>query len=724
MPDEFRHLRLERDARGVATVSLDVKDVPVNVFNDEVARELQEVVQRIEREKPRVLVLRSAKPSGFLAGADVRQIRRLKSEDEVRSVLTAGQQLFDRIEQLPFPTIAVIHGPCLGGGLELALACRHRVARDDAQTKLGLPEVQLGLIPGWGGTQRLPRLVGLRRALQMILESSTLSAAKAAKVGLVDLAIQPEQFEASVERFIEDRLASRPVRRPGRGMLGGLIDGTWPGRAIVFRTARKRIRSREADYPALAAALRAVEAGYRGLPADGFAAERAEFARVVFSPTARNLIELFFQRERARKPATWVAANTTPAPVRKAVVVGAGTMGAGIAQLVALNGIAVVMKDINDEIVASGMKKIESLSGDAVAKGALARDAADAALRLITPTAEWSPLAGADLVVEAVIEREDVKRDVFRRLAEQLGPAAVLASNTSALSIARLAETTPNPERVAGLHFFNPVHKMHLVEVVRAPGTNDATIATLVELVRRLGKVPVVVADSPGFLVNRILFPYLDEAVRLTIETGRPVADSAAVSFGMPMGPLELLDQIGLDIAADVAKTFAALARDVGPTPERFAAMVKDGALGKKSGRGFYEYRDGASSPSRWVHDPAKTDPPRTDLRPGELSPIQKRLIYPMINEAAKCLEAGVAGEPWVVDLAMVLGTGFAPFRGGPLRTADSLGLARVVGELEALRRELGERFEPAPLLRARAKEGRGFYADATPTIEPDVFRP
>lgn len=714
MDEEFRHLRLQRDARGVATVSLDVKDVPMNVFNDEVARELQQVLERIQRDPPRALVIRSAKPSGFLAGADVRQIRKLETEEQVRSVLTAGQELFNRIEQLPFPTVAVIHGPCLGGGLELALVCRHRVARDDAQTKLGLPEVQLGLIPGWGGTQRLPRLVGLRRALQMILESSNLSAAKATKAGLVDLAVPTEQFESAVERFIEDRLAGQPGGgRPGRGLLGNLLDGTRVGRAVVLRSARKRIRSREADYPALAAALRAVEAGYRGSPAEGFAIERAEFAKVVFTPTARNLIELFFQRERARKPATWVAAGLASAPVRKAAVVGAGTMGAGIAQLVALNGIAVVMKDINDEIVASGMKKIESLAGDAVAKGALARDAADAALRLVTPTADWNSLAGTDVAIEAVIEREDVKRDVFRRLAEELGPTAVLASNTSALSVARLAETTPNPERVAGLHFFNPVHKMHLVEVIRAPGTNDATIAALVELVRRLGKVPVVVADSPGFLVNRILFPYLDEAVRVTIETGRPVADSAAVSFGMPMGPLELLDQIGIDIAADVAKTFAALARDVGPTPERFAAMVKDGALGKKSGRGFYEYREGSRSPSRWANDPGKPEPPRVEPPRGQLSPIQKRLIYPLINQAAKCLEAGVVAEPWVVDLAMVLGTGFAPFRGGPLRTADALGVSRVVDELDALRRELGERFEPAPLLRVMAKERRQFHVPA-----------
>jgi 3-hydroxyacyl-CoA dehydrogenase/enoyl-CoA hydratase/3-hydroxybutyryl-CoA epimerase len=393
-------------------------------------------------------------------------------------------------------------------------------------------------------------------------------------------------------------------------------------------------------------------------------------------------------------------------------------MGAGIAQLVALNGIPVVVKDVNDEIVASGMKKIELLTTKAANKGVLSRDAAESLLRNVTPTSAWEPLAGAGLVIEAVVEREDVKRDVFRQLAERLGPSAVLATNTSALSVSRIAETTPNPPRVAGLHFFNPVHKMHLVEVVRGRSTNDETVATLVELVRRLGKVPVVVADSPGFLVNRILFPYLDEAVRVTIQTGSPVADSEAVAFGMPVGPLNLLDQIGIDIAADVSKTFGALARDPGPTPARFAEMVKDGALGKKAGRGFYDHSKSANSPTRWASDSTKPDVGREPVPPGELSAIQKRLIYPMINEAAKCLESGVVAEAWVVDFAMVLGAGFAPFRGGPLRMADALGLSRIVGELEALRREHGERFEPATLLKAKADEGGGFYTDAARAAE------
>src|SRR5688572_28468137 len=339
MADDFRHLRLDRDTRGVATVSIDVQGVPVNVFNDELFGELRQAVGQLERDPPRVVAFRSAKPSGFLAGADVHQIRRLESEAEVRTVLAAGQELFDRVERLPCPTVAVVHGPCLGGGLELALACRYRVARDDAQTKIGLPEVMLGLIPGWGGTQRLPRVVGLRQALRMILEGSNLSASKAAAAGLIDLAAPANDFDGAVNRFVDERLAGRSARRPTRGLLGTLLEGTSPGRAIVFRTARKKIAKRGRDYPALPAAIRAIEAGFRRSRADGFAAERDEFARVVFTPTARNLIDVFLQRERARKPATWVSKDHAPAPVRKVAVVGAGVMGAGIAQLVALKRI-------------------------------------------------------------------------------------------------------------------------------------------------------------------------------------------------------------------------------------------------------------------------------------------------------------------------------------------------------------------------------------------------
>jgi 3-hydroxyacyl-CoA dehydrogenase/enoyl-CoA hydratase/3-hydroxybutyryl-CoA epimerase len=722
------HLRTDRDGRGVETITFDVQGVPMNVFNEEVFRELEAVVARMEREPPRLVVFRSAKASGFLAGADVHSIRGMKTADEARMVLAAGHELFDRVERLPFPTIAVIHGPCLGGGLEFALACRYRVARDDASTRIGLPEVMLGLIPGWGGTQRLPRAVGLRRALRMILEGATLTARKAAAAGLVDLSAPPETFDAEVGRFLDDRLAGRTVvRRSRRGVGGVLLDGTWLGRKLVFSAARKQVGKRAEHYPALLAALRAIQAGYGGSREAGFAAEREEFAGVVFTPTARNLIEVFLQRERARKRSTWVPDHVRPRPVERVAVLGAGVMGAGIAQLLAVNGVSVVLKDLNQELVAAGMKRVEVLTSEAAEKGVLSRDEAAAVVRNVTPTTAWEPLAGSDLVIEAVVEREDIKRDVFRELGARLPESAVLASNTSALSVSRIAEAAPRPERVAGLHFFNPVHRMHLVEVVRGRAADEETIATLVELVRKLGKVPVVVADSPGFLVNRLLFPYMDEAVRLVIDGVKPGpvgthplppngvpgpdVDREAVRFGMPMGPLELLDQVGIDIAADVAATFAPFRSEPGPTPERLAAMVREGALGKKSGRGFYEYNGGKRGrPTKWAK-PGIVRPAPSGTT-GELTVLQRQLIYPIINEAAKCLESGVVSEAWVIDLAMVLGTGFAPFRGGPLRTADSIGVSNVVRELDELRRWHGERFEAASLLRSMVAENRGFYTE------------
>jgi 3-hydroxyacyl-CoA dehydrogenase / enoyl-CoA hydratase / 3-hydroxybutyryl-CoA epimerase len=721
MSDGFRHLRMERDARGVATVTLDVQDSPVNVFNDAVVLELAEAVTRLEADKPAVVVFRSAKPSGFFAGAEIHRIRRIETEAEARNVQSVGQELFNRIERLPCPTIAAIHGVCLGGGLEFALACKHRIARADSQTKIGLPETQLGLIPGWGGTVRLPRLVGLRQALGMILEGKTLSAEKAAKVGLVDRAIPPEKFEAEVNAFIGECNAGRSVRQPSRGLMGTLLDGTWAGRAIVFSTAGKRAAKKGRDYPAIAAALRVIQIGSRNGPEAGLAAERDEFPRLLFGPVARNLIDLFLNRELARKPATWVAAEHAPRRIRKAAVLGAGVMGAGIAQLLALNKISVVLKDINAEIVAAGKKRIDDLTADAAKKGAISPEEAAAASANITATHEWEPLAGAELAIEAVVEREDIKRSVFKELASRLGPDAVLASNTSALSITRIGEATEHPGRVAGLHFFNPVHRMPLVEVVRGRATDDRTIATLVELVRKLGKVPVVVADSPGFLVNRILFPYLDEAVRLVLE-GIPgeVVDKEAFRFGMPMGPLELLDQVGVDVAADVSKTFAALTTDVGPSPARFAEMVKDGSLGKKVSKGFYTYPDGKrGEPTHWAKVEGKTADIHHEAKgDGELSTIQRRLIYPMINEAAKCLEAGIVPEAWMIDLAMVLGTGFAPFRGGPLHVADAIGLARIVREMDEFRASAGPRFEPAPLLRAFAADKHLFHTEATHTHE------
>lgn len=712
MTNVFKHFLVERDVHNVAVVTLDVQGSPVNIFADEVVQELNEVVNLLERETPRAVVFRSSKPSGFLAGADVKRIQRIPTEEEARNVQEVGQQLFDRIEKLPCPTIAAIHGVCLGGGLEFALSCRYRVAKNDGQTKIGLPEVKLGLIPGWGGTQRLPKLIGLRQALSMILESTTKSAAKAAAIGLVDLATGADTFESELKKFVEDTLAGHPLKKRSKGIVGALLEGTGPGRSLVLSIAKKKLGQRGRDYPALPAAIRAVSAGLKGGHQAGLAAERAEFPPLLFGPVSRNLIDLFFRSEQARKPSTWVSSDRAPRKVRKAAVVGAGTMGAGIAQLLAFNGIPVVLKDINDQIAAAGRKKVETLTSDAASKGVISSPEAEAVLKNVTATSEWGPLTDADLVIEAVIEREDVKREVFHQLADNLASSAVLASNTSALSVSRLAQGIAAPGRIAGLHFFNPVHKMNLVEVIRGQTTDDDTIATLVEIVRRLGKVPIVVADSPGFLVNRILFPYMDEAVRLITE-GIPgeVVDREAVRFGMPVGPLELLDQVGIDVAADVAVTLGKLRSEPGPTPERLSSMAKEGSTGQKSGRGFYLYENGKKSkPTHWSIPSAAASSISTQSDSTGLTVIQRRLIYPMINEAAKCLN-GVVNEAWAIDLGMVLGTGFAPFRGGPLHLADAIGISLLSTGMEELAKTAGSRYEACPLIKAMVIDKRSFFS-------------
>jgi 3-hydroxyacyl-CoA dehydrogenase / enoyl-CoA hydratase / 3-hydroxybutyryl-CoA epimerase len=722
MAASYRHFALDRDSRDVVTATLDVRGYPVNVFADEVVQELALVVDELEKAPPRLVVFRSGKSSGFLAGADVRRIRDIATPDEARTALRAGRQLFDRIERLACPTVAVIHGVCLGGGLEFALACTHRFARDDA--RLGLPEIQLGLIPGWGGTQRLPRLVGLRSALRMILEGGKLSATEAVAIGLVDRSAPAERLDAELVRFIDDRLEGKPLPARRRGFAGSFLDQTRLGRRLVMHSAWTAIGRRSRHYPALPAALTAIAAGLRR-PDLGPLAEEDAFVRVLFTDTARSLIDLFFQRERAGKAATWAPAPEGEArKVRQVAVIGAGAMGAGIAQLAAIQGASVVLKEINDELAQAGMKRVRSLMDDAVKKNVIGAQEAEARMRTVTATTDWAPLENADLAIEAVVEREDIKREIFRELGRRLPAESILATNTSSLTVGRVAAPAAGANRVAGLHFFNPVHRMQLVEVVRGPDTSDRTIAALVDFVRRLGKTPVVVADGPGFLVNRILFPYLDEAVRLLGE-GYTTAtiDRAAVRFGMPMGPLELLDQVGLDVAADVAASLAAVRGDPSPTPKRLASMVKRGWLGRKAGHGFYVYkhgRRGRPSRSEEPAPPHKVASASEDTSANGLTGVQRRLIYPMINEAARCLETGVADAAWVIDLAMVLGTGFAPFRGGPLHAADSWGIAQVVSDLENLRRGAGPRFDPCQLLRDMKAEGRGFYpAAATPRAAP-----
>lgn len=682
---------LHQDSRGVMTAILNVPNAPINIFNEGVLADLAGLIAMVEQKRDiHALVFRSGKDSGFLAGADVHQIEKLQSTEEARYICQIGQMLFARIERLPIPTVAVIQGPCLGGGLEFALACTARIVVEDSRTKLGLPEVELGLLPGWGGTQRLPRLIGLTQALPMILASKKLNAKKALKAGLADRVVAPVEVEGELQSLLTDLLEGwRPSRKPATWKTW-FLDRTSIGRKLVFNQAKKSIRDKTRHYPALNAILEAVAAGFRDDHDKGFETERMLFGEVAMTDTSRNLIQLFFQREKARSAATWTGPlSEKPPAIRKVGVIGGGIMGAGIAQWCAVQGFAVALKEISAEFLEQGVSRIDKLFNESVKKGAMSADEAEFRRNSIEVSTTWGDFADVDLVIEAATEKLELKQAIFREVIEQVPYHAIIATNTSALPVTALAGTIKEPERVVGLHFFNPVHRMMLVEIVTTQHTVDRQVVQLVEFVKKLGRTPIVCADSPGFVVNRILFPYLDEAVRLAAE-GVPAArvDRVIEAFGMPMGPLELLDQVGIDVAAYVADSLAKLSPQPSPTTGYLHQLAATGKLGRKSGEGFYQYPKG------------KKVAPAADTKSAENSitdeTIEQRIVLRMVNEAGKLLSEGVVPEAWMIDLAMVLGTGFAPQTGGPLAYASRLGIPAMLQRLEQWERTAGPRFAPA----------------------------
>ena len=579
---------------------IDVPGKSLNVLSRQVMADLAAALDALQ-EQPRipVLVVRSGKKSGFLAGGDLAEFAALPSEGEARAVSAAGQALFARLAALKGPSVAVVHGPCLGGGLELALACDYRLVMDRPDTQLGLPEVELGLLPGWGGTVRLPRIVGLERALKVILSGKRLGAREALAWGLADeIAKTEEELRERFARLLFRAVAQgkrSPSWLPFRTWRQRLLEGNFIGRGLLFSGTERLLRARVPDdMPAPLEAMEAVRIGLKRGPEAGFAAEREAAARLALSPACRNLIGLFLQRESARK------AIDAPA-TRRVGVLGAGVMDAGIAQAVALAGLEVVVREADEPALKAGLARIDALFAKGKQAGKVSADKAEKARHAIQSTLAWDGFDRADVIVEAIVEDREAKRALLREAGQRF-PEAILASNTSSLTIGSLAEGMPSPQRFAGLHFFNPVHKMPLVEVAGHAGTSAQTAAKLLRLAVALGKVPVLVGDGPGFVVNRILMPYLAEGVLLVSE-GLAIAsvDGAMRRFGMPMGPLELLDQIGLDVAAHVARQ----AGDTGTAAQVFQALASKGWLGGKSGKGFY------------VHSGKKAAPPRRGPGPG-----------------------------------------------------------------------------------------------------------
>jgi 3-hydroxyacyl-CoA dehydrogenase/enoyl-CoA hydratase/3-hydroxybutyryl-CoA epimerase len=602
--------------------------------------------------------------------------------------------------------VIAIQGPCLGGGLEFALACDYRLVRDNPKTQLGLPEVTLGLIPGWGGTQRLPRRAGLERALQMILGGKRLSAREAFRWGLADsLAADDEQSYRAALVWLRQR-AVREGKRPARRLplltwRQRLLESNPLGRSLLIRGSRRILEKRvPEDMPAPAEALEAVRIGVnRGMEA-GLAYERDAIGRLATTTACRNLVSIFLQNEQARK------LPEEPA-IRRIGIVGAGVMGAGIAQLALLRGFDIVVREINEAALAAGIERLSVLLQKAAERRLLSREEAQQKLAAVQRTTAWEGFGDVELVVEAASEELSLKQALFRDLERHTRPAAILATNTSSLLVGQLQEGLERPERVAGLHFFNPVHKLPLVEVVGAPSTSESTLAVLSRWAVALGKTPLRVSDSPGFVVNRILMPYLFEAVVLAAH-GVPVEliDRTMRRFGMPMGPLELLDQVGLDVASHVARALRPIFADrMGNDPglealsQTFEQMVQRGWLGQKSRVGFYRYLGKKKGPHQAVPSLFPADL-RRDVQTPE---ARERMVLTMINEAVACLGERVAEDAETIDLAMVLGTGWAPHRGGPLHYADTQGLDNIVRTLQGLAERWGPRFEPCAELRSWA---------------------
>jgi 3-hydroxyacyl-CoA dehydrogenase/enoyl-CoA hydratase/3-hydroxybutyryl-CoA epimerase len=711
------NLQVERDG-DFGRLWLDVQDRPFNVFGRQVLADMHAALDAVEAEPGiKYLFFGSKKPSGFLAGADIQEFTTIKTAAEAMEMTAAGQKLMNRVANLRIPTRAVIYGPCLGGGLEFALACDYRSIIDLPSTQVGLPEIELGLVPGWGGTQRLPRVIGLEPALQVILQRKRLNAREAKAWGLVDTYhTRLDDAECYIEKDPSRLTQKRPkAGLPLRTWRQKLLESTPIGRMLILRTAAGLVKAKTPeDMPAPAEALECIRIGLsQGIEA-GLKREREAIGRLATTNASRNLVTIFFLMMNAKK--TEKGEGEEKKPFKKVGVVGAGTMGAGIAQLALVKGYDVVVQEVNDAALAAGMKKIEDLLNKAAERRVLSAEDVRQKMAAIGRTTKWEGFENVDVAIEAAIEDLEKKRALFQAMDERCRPDAILATNTSSLSVKQLQEGLKHPERLAGLHFFNPVHKMPLVEVVRTPATEERVISLLVQFAASAGKTPVVCSDSPGFIVNRILTPYLNEAGVLLGE-GLPVEaiDRTMKKFGMPMGPLELLDQVGLDIAAHVSKSVAPAFGDrLTPSPA-LPRMGEMGCLGQKAGKGFYIY----GGKKKQVNTEALTKL-ATELgmkmSDGKVSPervreARERMVLLMVNEAAMCLSEGLAERADVVDLAMVFGTGWAPHRGGPLRYADDRGVADVIKTLEQLARKHGPRFEPCQELRRRAESRELFYS-------------
>lgn len=697
-----RHFTSEILDNNVHVLTFDTSGSSANVLNRETMVELTAHISAIADDRDATgMIFSSAKPSIFIAGADLHEIQRLTDDADLRKMIMLGQLLFNSISSLRIPTVAAIHGACLGGGYELCLACDYRIASDDRSTRIGLPETMLGLLPAWGGSTRLPRLIGLPNALDLILDGKQVTAVSALRRDMVDAVVPREHLI---------RAAVQHISKGGRAITRhSLVNNPLAARVIAFRAKTEVQKRTRGNYPAIPKALEVIVAGLSKPLADSLALERDAIVELARTPVCRNLLDVFFLQERAKQ--VHAIPGNAVEPVKKVddiAVIGAGIMGAGIAQWVSAHGHKVILRDINEDAVLKGMATIADIYREGLKRHTFDKVSARNGMDRIHPSACEVPLKRVDLVIEAAIENMEVKKQVFQRLAKLTREDTVLATNTSALSVSEIATVVPHPERVIGIHYFNPVHRMQLVEIVVGKQTSSTVTEQALQFVRGIGKLPVVVKDSPGFLLNRVLMPYLIEAVSL-FEAGAPIKeiDEAMLDFGMPMGPLRLIDEVGVDVAWHVATHLNAVLGDRITVPQTLTFLMEKKHLGKKAKLGFYTHRSQRVSEVNLTLQPRKRS---NHAAHKDRRALSARMVFAMVNEGARCLEEGVVSTPQDVDFGMIMGAGFAPFTGGPLRYADSIEIPHLVSELKHLAKDVHDRFAPCTLLRTMAKSEQRFY--------------
>ncbi|WP_313241777.1 3-hydroxyacyl-CoA dehydrogenase NAD-binding domain-containing protein [Stenotrophomonas sp.] len=666
----FSHWHPQIRDDGVVVLSLDRQDSSVNAMSQDVLLELGDLIERIAIDPPKAVVIQSIKAAGFIAGADLKEFQEFDRRGTVNDAIRRGQSTYQKLAELPCPTVAAIHGHCLGGGTELALACRYRVASNDPSTRIGLPETQLGIFPGWGGSARLPQLVGAPAAMDMMLTGRNLSASAARNIGLVDKVVAP-----AVLLDTAVALALTGTTRPFKQRATAWATNTWLARRLLAPQMAKQVarKARKEHYPAPYALINTwARAG--GSPIQTrLDAERRAVVKLASTPTARNLIRIYFLTERLK------ALGGKDHGITHVHVVGAGVMGGDIAAWSAYKGFNVTLQDREQRFIDPAMERAQAL---------FARKVKDESKRPAVAARLKADLAGdgvavADLVIEAIIEDADAKRSLYRTLEPTMKADALLTTNTSSIPLVELRDHIQRPAQFAGLHYFNPVAQMPLVEIIHHDGMAPETERRLASFCKALGKFPVPVAGTPGFLVNRVLFPYMLEAATAYAEgVPGPVLDKAAVKFGMPMGPIELLDTVGLDVAAGVGKELAPF---LGLQIPAALQTVEQGKRGKKDGQGLYKWENGRAQ---------KPDVPAGYAVPADL---EDRLILPLLNEAVACLHEGVVADADLLDAGVIFGTGFAPFRGGPIQYIRATGADVLVERLKALQQRYGDRFAPRP---------------------------